>query len=274
MNKKEREFINVVWQFYHKHGRHSLPWRHKLSPYKVLVSELMLQQTQVDRVIPKYQAFIKQFSTIDSLARAPLADVLMAWQGLGYNRRAKFLHATAQIVMTEHGGKLPRSLKALQSLPGIGPYTAAAVMVYAYNQPVPFIETNVRQVYIHHFFAKRNKVGDSEILVLVEKTIAKDNPRDWFAAIMDYGSHLKQQYGNVNARSAKYIKQSKFVGSSRQVRGAILRQLSKQQFQTEKQLYTQLSYCDTSMLPTQLRNLATEGLISIKKGKYRLGSVT
>ena len=274
MNKKEREFTNIVWQFYHKQGRHSLPWRHKPSPYRVLVSELMLQQTQVDRVTPKYLALIKQFPNIASLARAPLADVLVAWQGLGYNRRAKFLHATAQIVMTEYGGKLPKSHKALQALPGIGPYTAAAVMVFAYNQPVPLIETNVRQVYIHHFFVKRDKVEDSELLTLVEKTIAKDNPRDWFAAIMDYGSHLKQLHGNVSARSARYTKQSSFVGSPRQLRGAILKLLSKQQLQTQKQLQTQLAYCDISMLPTQLHNLTVEGLISVEKGKYRLGSAT
>jgi len=149
--KKIKEIQKIVWAHYEKYGRHNLPWRKTRNPYRVLVSEIMLQQTQVARVIPKYKAFLKQFPTLESLSKAPLRDVLIAWQGLGYNRRAKALHALAELVVTAHKGRMPTMFEELIRLPGIGPYTAGAVCAFAYNTPVPILETNIRTILFHHF---------------------------------------------------------------------------------------------------------------------------
>lgn len=205
-----------------------MPWRRDTRPYYVLVSELMLQQTQVARVIPKFEAFMAQFPDMASLAEAPLGDVLRAWSGLGYNRRAKFLHDAARQVVAEHKGELPSDYGLLKRLPGIGPATAGAVRVYAFNQPEVFIETNVRAVYFHHFFDGREKVSDAELRPLVEATIDTKNPREFHWALMDYGSWLKQRSGVKNEKSLHYKKQSKFAGSVREVRGQILRALGKE----------------------------------------------
>ena len=217
-------FREAVWDYYRSHARR-MPWRDEPTPYHVLVSELMLQQTQVGRVLPKYKAFVRHFPSVESLAAAPLADVLGEWSGLGYNRRAKFLHAAAQMVAREFGGRLPDSLEELTKLPGLGRNTAGAILAYAFNRPVVFVETNVRTVFIHHFFADRESVDDKELLPLVEQTCDAEHPREWYWALMDYGTHLKQTAGNNVAQSRHYVRQSKFEGSRRQVRGRILKRL-------------------------------------------------
>jgi len=219
----EAEFVSTVWQHYHTHGRHDLPWRKTTNPYRILVSEMMLQQTQVVRVIPKYQSFLRQFPNIQALALAPLAEVLLAWQGLGYNRRAKYLKEAATVVHTLRHGRWPRSVDVLVELPGVGPYTAGAVAAFAYNQPVPIIETNIRTVYLRHFFPNVTNVSDAAIMELVRATLDQANPRDWYYALMDYGAYLKQTVGNSNHQSKHYAKQSPFKGSDRAVRGAIMR---------------------------------------------------
>ncbi len=230
----------------------------------------MLQQTQVDRVLPKYQAFIKQFPTVTALATAPLADVLIAWQGLGYNRRAKLLWQCAQTVVHEHGGRFPRTYDGLKALPGIGPYTAGAVMAFAYNEAVPLIETNVRTVYLHHFWpADATDVTDAEILVLVAATLPAENVRAWYAALMDYGTYVKKTYGNHNVRAKSYQKQSTFKGSDRQLRGAILRTLVNGE-QTRQQLLRQLSGFADIRVDAQLTALIREGMIIQRGRKYHL----
>lgn len=173
---------------------------------------MMLQQTQVDRVVPKYEAFIKKFPAAKKLAQAPLIDVLTLWSGLGYNRRAKYLWEASK-----QWGKV-----ALEDLPGVGPYTANAVRVFAYNESRTLIETNIRTVYLHHVFPNRTKVPDSVLLpyIGVPKGV---EPRDWYAALMDYGSHLKTMHPNPSRRSKHHVKQKKFKGSDREIRGAILR---------------------------------------------------
>lgn len=219
-----REFRETVWDYFRSHAR-SMPWRDDPSPYHVLVSELMLQQTQVSRVLPKYQEFMGKFPTIGALADASLSEVLAAWSGLGYNRRAKFLHAAAQMVVRDFNGELPATLQDLVKLPGIGTNTAGAILNYAFNQPVAFIETNVRTVFIHHFFADKDGVDDKELLPLVEQTSDAEHPREWYWALMDYGTHLKQTVGNKTKQSKHYARQSKFEGSRRQIRGRILKHL-------------------------------------------------
>jgi A/G-specific adenine glycosylase len=220
------EFQEIVWDFFSKHSR-ELPWRRpepngSFDPYKILVSELMLQQTQVLRVVPKYQQFLETFPTVETLAKASLGQVLTAWSGLGYNRRAKFLHQAAQQIAKDG---FPQTLNMLTKLPGIGHNTAAAVLTYTYNQPIPFIETNIRTVYIHHFFAGQTDILDKDILLLVEKTFDQENPREFMWALMDYGSYLKQTQGNLGRASKHYTKQSIFHGSKRQIRGQIIKLL-------------------------------------------------
>lgn len=204
-----------------------MPWRQDTRPYYILVSELMLQQTQVTRVIPKFEAFIGQFPDIPSLARASLADVLKVWTGLGYNRRAKYLHLAAQRVVENYTGDLPDDYEALLKLPGIGPGTAGAIMVYAFNRPVVFIETNVRTVYFHYFFKDEEKVNDTQLLPLIEATIDTADPRHFYWALMDYGTWLKQNVSRTTSKSLHYKKQSAFKGSVREVRGHIIRLLGE-----------------------------------------------
>lgn len=220
------DFQEKVWEYFRAHER-PMPWRDAPTPYHVLVSELMLQQTQVPRVIPKFEAFIKAFPDIKTLAAAPLSEVLIAWSGLGYNRRAKFLHETAKTVASEQGGNLPDTLQALVALPGIGPNTAGAILAYAYEQPVTFIETNVRTVLFHHFFADDNmKVADKELTELATQLLDKEHPREWHWALMDYGTYLKKTVGGRLKSSSHYKKQSPLKGSPREMRGRILRALT------------------------------------------------
>ena len=218
-----------MWAYFAAHQR-DMPWRSEPTPYHVLVSELMLQQTQVVRVLPKYQAFIERFPDVHSLAVAPLADVLAMWNGLGYNRRAKFLHAAAGQIVQHYGGEIPDSQAALMGLPGVGVNTAGAIMVYAFNQPVAFVETNIRTVFFHHFFADEDGIDDKEVAELVAQTLDAESPREWYWALMDYGAHLKSTVGAAISRSKHYTRQSKFEGSRRQLRGEVVRRLLADDF--------------------------------------------
>jgi A/G-specific adenine glycosylase len=234
-----------------------MPWRQDTRPYYVMVSELMLQQTQVDRVIPKFETFIERFSDEQALAAAPLADVLKQWQGLGYNRRAKFLHEAAKKIV-ELGG-FPKSELGLTVLPGIGKNTAGAILAYAYNQPTIFIETNIRAVYIHHFFADQDHVDDKDIQKLLEETIDHEHPREFYWSLMDYGTYLKKQGIKPN-RSRHYKKQSPLKGSVREVRGQILTILSEGD--ATMQLLEQRYDGDVRFL-SALNGLVDDGLVII-----------
>ncbi|MEK7541533.1 MAG: A/G-specific adenine glycosylase [Patescibacteria group bacterium] len=222
--EKLSAFRRTIWNYYRRSGR-VLPWRKTRDPYRILVSEVMLQQTQVDRVIPKYPSFLRRFPNVASLARAPLTAVLRVWQGLGYNRRALYLQRAAQAIVARHGGRVPRGPEVLVILPGIGPATAGAIAAFAFQKPVPFLETNIRRVYIHFFFPKSRRVPDARILRLVAATASRKNPREWYYALMDYGAMLGKEKGstNPNRRSRQYARQPRFEGSRRQARGAILR---------------------------------------------------
>jgi A/G-specific adenine glycosylase len=220
------EFQELVWQ----RGRElyrDMPWRRTDDPYKIMVSELMLQQTQVDRVISKYNEFISRYPDIYSLSSAPLSDVLILWNGLGYNRRAKFLHDSAVKIVTEFGATVPSTLEGLMGLPGIGPNTAAAILAYGFNQPTGFIETNIRTVYFQHYFEDSHMVTDAQLRAVVTQTVDTEHPREWFWALMDYGAYLKKQGSAQNDKSAHYKKQLPLQGSVREVRGQILRALTK-----------------------------------------------
>lgn len=238
-------------------------------PYRIFVSEIMLQQTQAPRVIEKYNLFVKKFPTFVSLARASFRQIYSVWQGLGYNRRALQLKKAAEIVVKEFNGKLPKSVEALDALPGIGPATAASVSAFAFNQPTVFIETNIRSVFIHFYFPKKKKVSDAEIMKLVARTLDKKNPRQWYNALMDYGAMLKEKHGNPNRHSRHYIKQSKFAGSHRQLRGQILRLLHQSDSVSEKEIIKTIGR--PAVAKGLLRVLSTEGLVKDNNGKWMIG---
>jgi A/G-specific adenine glycosylase len=264
-------FQDAVWEYYHAHGRHDLPWRifkpdSSLDPYAVVVSEMMLQQTQVQRVIPKFTAFLDRFPGWQPLSQATLADVVSAWSGLGYNRRAKFLWQTAAIVSANHQGQLPATSAELVALPGIGPNTAGAILAYAFNQPVAFIETNIRTVFIHHFFADETGIADMRIREIVAQTVPQYEARDWYWALMDYGTFLKQRVGNAARASVMYSKQSAFHGSRRQVRGQVLRLLTSGSYS----LGALQQVVADDRLESVLADLIREGFIAEHKGHYAL----
>ena len=225
--REREEFRRFVRDYYQKHGR-KFPWRETRDPFAILVSEFMLQQTQVGRVEERFPGFVARFPDAATLARAPLREVLAAWQGLGYNRRAVALHRAAVLLAERYGGSVPNDRDALLSLPGVGPSTASGVLAFAFNQPVAFVETNIRRVFLHHFFPGRNRVPDREILPLVEATLDRDHPREWYWALMDLGSGLRRLPENPNRRSPAHRPQSPFHGSDRQFRGRLLRALLRE----------------------------------------------
>lgn len=219
------EFQSMILDFYRQEGR-SFPWRETRDPYAILVSELMLQQTQTERVVPKYLAWLEAFPTAADLAAAPFPQVLAAWSGLGYNRRAGYLQSACRQVVQELGGVFPSTAKELQRLKGVGAYTAGAVAAFAFNRPEVFIETNIRSVYLFLFYPDQEKVSDAQLMPLIQATLYRSDPRLWYYALMDYGAALKKSTANPNRQSRHYSRQSRFEGSLRQARGAIVRQLS------------------------------------------------
>jgi A/G-specific adenine glycosylase len=224
-------FRKAVLDYYAASGRHTLPWRSNTAPWPVLASEFMLQQTQIERVIPYWERWMRRWPAPEDLAAAPLAEALREWNGLGYNRRGRFLWECARRITGEHGGVVPDSPEQLITLPGVGPYTAGAVACFAYNYPAVFIETNIRAALIQFFFADRERVHDAELTGILQETLLEEtlrgenNPRVWYWALMDYGAALKKTAPNPNRLSAHYTRQSRFEGSFRQRRGAVLRSL-------------------------------------------------
>lgn len=267
--RQKAAFIRAVYEYYEKSGRHDLPWRKTADPYKITVSEIMLQQTQVNRVIEKYHEFLKAFPTAKALAAAPLQQVLLHWSGLGYNRRARFLHVMAQAIEKDYRGKFPKTFDELLQLPGIGRYTAGAISAFSYNVPVPIIETNIRTAYLHHFFSDATEqVSDKELLPLIEATLDQENPRLWYWALMDYGSYLKSQGVRIHRNSAQYKKQSAFKGSLREVRGAIVKILTTQSA-TAGQLQ-KITGFEEKRIAEAVRTLVQEGLVAEKRKKLAI----
>ncbi len=262
-----QKFRTAVWKHYREHGRHDLLWRKTKDPYKILVSEVMLQQTQVERVKAFYRAWMKQFPTVRALASASLAEVLKSWQGLGYNRRAKMLHEAAKAIAT--AGRFPKTPEELEKLPGIGHYTARAVAAFAHNADVVFVETNLRTAVIHHFFPRKKKVDDKDILAILTKAFPHGKAREWYAALMDYGAALKRSGVRLNAKAKSYTKQSRFRGSAREARGAILKALVRGSRDTVF-LTGILGDDRVVQVKSQLASLTKEGLIELSRGTFQL----
>jgi A/G-specific adenine glycosylase len=261
-------FRKMIYDHYRWEGR-PLPWRKTRNPYRILVSEIMLQQTQVGRVLDKYRLFINAFPDFAALAEAPISDIVRAWQGLGYNRRAVSLKRIAETVVENYGGSLPLDPEVLITLPGIGKYSASAIYTFVTGKPSLFIETNIRRVYIHFFFQDRQGIGDKEIIPILDKTMDAKDPRQWYYALMDYGVKLKAEIENPNRRSSGYRKQSPFKGSRRELRGAILRTLIRTPGITKTTLKREMSAYPGD-IDAILEDLVKEGLIALKGGRLRV----
>ena len=261
------EFTDLIWNHYKKYGR-DLPWRHDITTYRIVVSEIMLQQTQASRVSKKFGSFLKKFPSWKALANAPLNELLAEWQGLGYNRRALNLQRLAQSI----NGKLPNTYEELLELPAIGPNTAGSILAFAFNIPHPFIETNIRTVFIHFFFKNsRGKVHDKKLMPLIEEALAdkrnQKNPREWHYALMDYGSMLKQTEVNPSRRSKHHIKQSKFKGSNRELRSHILKLVLKNKIRKEE-IVKAFPDKEVEAVMKNVSDLVKEGFIELKKKHY------
>lgn len=223
INTQTNLFVKTVLAHYKQHGRHDLVWRKKITAYKILVSEIMLQQTQVSRVLPKFDAWMKAYPTLAKLARVSLGDVLKLWQGLGYQRRAKALYEIAQSTKT-----LPKTYEELLALKGVGPYTASALCAFAYDHfPEYLLETNIRTALIEAFHQGEMSVHDGVLYddlhrLTQNKEVQAIGARHWYYALMDYGAHLKASKISHNTKSAGYAKQTPYEGSTRQLRARVL----------------------------------------------------
>lgn len=287
MNEEEaaQQFRTTVMRSYYAHPREEMPWREKISPYRVLVSEFMLQQTQVSRVLAYFEKFLRKWKNLSSLAAAPLSAVITLWQGLGYNRRARYLHLCARELVGNHGARIPYERELLLRLPGIGIYTASAIRVFAYNIAEVVLETNIRRAIMHWFFPQQEGVGDELVRKRVEQTMDRQNPRQWYWALMDYGYWLKFQVSNPNRRSMAYRHQASFAGSNRQLRGAIIRVLSRnkqlrvqallQKLRQDLGVVADSSEDRWSMVERAKQNLETlrgEGMLMCERGYWYLAN--
>ena len=185
---QKRRFQTRLLKWYKKYGR-DLPWRKTSDPYHILVSEVMLQQTQVDRVIPKYHEFIDRYPSFEELAGAPVSDVKKTWYPLGYNIRPERLHSIACETMERYGGRLPSAAGELLSFKGIGRYTAGAIRSFAFNEDAPILDTNVIRVLHRVFLAKGDpKTQKAKLWQLSESLIPRGKGYDFNQAIMDFGA--------------------------------------------------------------------------------------
>lgn len=272
LSLEERALVVKMWSEGARLYR-DLPWRNVEDPYAVMVSEIMLQQTQVARVEKYWKRFMALFPTLDALASAETSLVLEMWQGLGYNRRALALKRTAEICSREFNGALPESQEELLSLPGIGKATAGGIMAFAYQKPSMYLETNVRTVFIHELFPGREKVSDKELEPLVWRTCSKEDPRGWYYALLDYGSYLKSTIPNPSRRSKHHTKQSKFEGSRRQKRAELVRFVLAQREASFRELVSALSDFekkqgrkapDADLVRSIANDLVAEGFFSLQ----------
>ena len=263
-----RRFREIVYEYYRLLGR-DLPWRRTRDPYHILVSEVMLQQTQVSRVCEAYPAFLEAFPDVRSLARAQPRRLLKVWQGMGYNRRAMALKRAAQVIVGDFDGRVPDAIEELVALPGIGPATAADIVVFAFNKPALVVETNIRSVFIHLFFRAGGSVSDDEIVPLIERTLDRKRPRDWYNALMDYGTALKKAHTNPSRRSAAYRRQSPFEGSNRQARSRILKYLLEEGARGPRRIVSDLGLGERQT-ERNLAQMTKEGLIKRSKTRYRV----
>jgi A/G-specific adenine glycosylase len=258
-----QEFQKKVFSFYQKNKR-DLPWRKTTDPYKILLSELMLQQTQVNRVILYYEDWIARWPTIDALASATRAEVLQAWMGLGYNTRAINLHKAAQKIVTEFDNDVIKAMKQYKEIPGVGRYTSQAVQIFSTNADIVTVDTNVRRIFMKEFHLPE-KVSDKELWGLAEQCLPKGRSREWHNALMDYGAlHLTAQKTGIKPKT----QQSRFEGSDRQIRARILRYLLKETMSLSELEKT--FGIEQMRLRRILDKMVTEKIIVNKNNSYQL----
>ncbi len=257
-------FQHAIKNFY-AHNKRNFRWRSEIFPYYVVVSEVMLQQTQTSRVEKKFDQFVQQYPDFKSLADAPLSDVLSLWVGLGYNRRAKALHLIAQKIKNDFEGKLPESVTVLKAFYGLGSATASSIVAFAFNKPTIFIETNIRAVFLHVFFNGQEYIEDRLIMPLVEATINRENVREWYYALMDYGVIIKKLYQNPARKSKHYTRQSKFEGSDRQIRGWIIASASQKQSVLISQVIERFAWATSELVEKIVSDLTADGLVRRNK---------
>lgn len=266
-----RDFKTTLQRYYEPPLKRSMPWRDPdkngyFDPYKILVSEIMLQQTQVGRVTEYFNRFLSRFPDVSTLAAVDLAEVLVVWKGLGYNRRARFVHQAARSITENFEAVVPNDIDRLISLPGVGKNTAGAVLAYAFNQPTIFIETNVRTIYIHHFFSDEPTVSDKQIEDVLKMTIDLHSPREFYWALMDYGTEFKKEHKNMNSRSKHYVKQKPFKGSLRELRGRILWLVHDQAVSID----SARSQLNDARFDEALKGLSRDNLIEIDQNMLRV----
>ncbi len=216
-----RQVRRKILGYYRRHGR-KLPFRKTTDPYKITVAEIMLQQTQVDRVLPKYVDWVKKWPNWQTLSEATNRELLIMWSGLGYNRRALYLGEMSRTIVEQHRGLLPDNPETLRALPGIGPYTSRAILIFAFNRPLVTIDTNIRRVLITEL-GLPHSISATALERVALQILPVRRARDWHNALMDYGAMvLTSRKSGVRPLS----RQSKFEGSLRQIRGEIVRQLT------------------------------------------------
>lgn len=265
--KEIQQFQKKILDWYADHIR-DLPWRRDRDPYHILISEVMSQQTQISRVIPKYEAWLTQFPTVEALAAAKVSEVLAAWSGLGYNRRALFLKKAAEELVRNHAGKFPQNEKSLRNLPGIGEYTARAVLCFAFDQQIAVVDTNVRKVILVEFSDVNDTVKD--IQLIAEQLLPRGRAYEWNQALMDYSSAMLKQ------EKIPIPKQSKFHGSHRYYRGQVLKNLLQRKTIPVRELGSLIkkdyAISDKEWLQKLINELVTEGFVAVKNGKIMLAS--
>ncbi len=252
-------FRASVLDLYAREGR-DFPWRRTADPWAILVSEVMLQQTQTDRVSPKYEAWMARFPDAASVASAGMPAIYESWRGLGYNSRAHRLRESARICAQSYSGQPPADEKLLLELPGVGRYTARAVLAFAYGLPTVFLETNIRAALIFNFFPGRLKVMDRELEAPAELVLDRGDPRTWYQALMDYGAWIKRREPDPSRRAAGYSRQPIFEGSTRQARGAVLRAIGDRG-RLDLGLFAAESGLDYDRLKKAAHGLERDGLV-------------
>jgi A/G-specific adenine glycosylase len=221
--KNDKIFIKKVLAFYKENGRHDLVWRKNINGYRILVSEIMLQQTQVGRVLEKFSIWMKLYPTLGALKKASLQEILVLWQGLGYQRRAKALYTISQT-----RAQIPKTFDELCDLPCVGKYTASAVSAFAYDTFThPMLETNIRTVVIDEYHQGKEEIHDGLLYNDLDRLskyseVQNVGARNWYYALMDYGAHLKANKISHNTKSAHYTKQLVYKGSLRELRAKTL----------------------------------------------------
>jgi len=266
------QFKSIIYSYYEKAGR-TFPWRENTDPWGILLSEFMLQQTQTIRVTAYWKRWMEKWPKPEDVHKASLEEVLREWSGLGYNRRGKYLKESAGIITLDYRGVVPATPEELACLPGVGPYTAGAIACFAYNYPAIFIETNIRSVMLHFFFGNREGVQDSEIRPLIEETLDRENPRRWYWALMDYGAALKKLKPNPSRHSAHYRRQSSFEGSFRQLRGKLVRTLSREGPGKIEDIKKRIDLdANSEDLYRALDALEKESMVAEEDGIYRIRS--